>query len=354
MKTCAITATILFWSATALFWPATALSQPAITVETDRVTSEYVAASTSVSGVVVSREDAAIASELNGKLTWITEVGDRVFVGEPLAVVDDRLMILEKRNREAEVLRLQANLDWFSRQTKRLNELAVKNNTAHSELDEVQSRYAMLQQELAQAEVNLERAIYYLERTIIRAPFAGIVVSRDASVGEYTVTGRPLLRLVNTATAEISVTAPLRLARFVKPGDTVTVGNRDSEGSAIVRSLIPVGDSRSHMMELRLSPLVNEWFIGEAVTVTLPASSRSLLTTIARDAVVLRNHSNYVYVVEDDSTARRVTVELGSGLGERIAVTGNLSAGDEVVIRGAERLRDGQQVERIDRRVSMR
>ena len=347
MKTCAITATILFWSATAL-------SQPAITVETDRVTSEYVAASTSVSGVVVSREDATISSELSGTLTWIAEVGDGVYAGDPLAVVDARLMILEKRSREAEVLRLQANLDWFSRQTKRLNELAVKNNTARSELDEVQSRYAMLEQELAQAEVNLERAVYDLERTTIRAPFNGIVVSRDASVGEYTVTGRPLLRLVNTAAAEISITAPLRLARFVKPGDTVTVGNQDSEGSATVRSLIPVGDSRSHMMELRVSPLVNEWFVGEAVTVTLPASSQSLLTTIARDALVLRNNSNYVFVIEDDSTAHRVTVELGSGLGERIAVTGKLSAGDEVVIRGAERLKDGQQVERLEHRISMR
>jgi hypothetical protein len=47
-------------------------------------------------------------------------------------------------------------------------------------------------------------------------------------------------------------------------------------------------------------------------------------------------------------------VELGSGLGERIAVTGKLSAGDEVVIRGAERLKDGQQVERLEQRVSMR
>jgi multidrug efflux pump subunit AcrA (membrane-fusion protein) len=108
------------------------------------------------------------------------------------------------------------------------------------------------------------------------------------------------------------------------------------------------------MMELRVSPLVNEWFIGEAVTVALPASSQSLLTTIDRDALVLRNNSNYVYVIEDDSTAHRVAVELGSGLGERIAVTGNLSAGDEVVIRGAERLKDGQQVERLEQRISMR
>jgi RND family efflux transporter MFP subunit len=345
---------ITAFSAIALFWSAATLAQPTITVETDKVESEYIAATTSVSGVVVSREDAAIASELNGKLIWIADVGERLSAGEPLAVLDAHLMQLEKRNQEAEVLRLQANLEWFSRQSRRLNKLANQNNTARSELDEVESRQLMLEQELAQAQVNLERAIYNLERTTIRAPFDGIVVSREASVGEFAVTGRPLLRLVNTETAEISVTAPLRLARFIKPGDSVTVSNQDSQGMATVRNLIPVGDSRSHMMELRISLLEEDLFIGEAVTVALPASRQSQLTTIARDAVVLRDHSNYVYVIEEDNIARRVTVELGSGLGERIAVLGDLQVGDEVVIRGAERLKDGQLVERRGQRISMR
>ena len=86
----------------------------------------------------------------------------------------------------------------------------------------------------------------------------------------------------------------------------------------------------------------------------LPTSASQLLTTVSRDALVLRDQSNYIFVVGKDDMAKRVNVDLGSGLGDRIAVYGELKAGDEVIIRGAERLRDGQQVERRGSRVSMR
>jgi RND family efflux transporter MFP subunit len=325
-----------------------------VTVETGAVRSEYAAAEISASGVVVSREDAAIAAELDGRLTWIIEVGEQVKAGDTLAVLDTHLLELEQRDRRAEVTRLQANLDWLARQTQRLSELATSNNTAHSELDEVKSQGVMLQQELAQAQVNLERTSYNYSRAQVTAPFDGVVVSREVSAGEYTVTGRPLLRLVNTSAAEVSVTAPLRMARFISAGDRVRVQNNDIQGTAIVRSLIAVGDSRSHMMELRVLPEEGDWFIGEAVSVTLPASKRELLTTVARDAVILRDHSNYVFIIGPNDTAQRVIVDLGSGLGDRIAVSGQLDAGDVVIVRGAERLQDGQQVEPLDNRISMR
>lgn len=320
--------------------------EPAI-VETDTVTGEISAARMPVSGVIISRDDAAIATELTGRLTWIADVGDRLAQGEVLARLDTHLIELAKRDGEAEVKRLQANLAWLRRQTQRLDELATKNNTAHSELDEVRSRTVMLQQELTQAELELERTLYDLARAEIRAPFSGVVVSRQISAGEYANAGQALLRLVNTESAEISVTAPLRLARFIQAGEPVTVENEDFKGRAIVKSLVPVGDSRSHMMELRIRPEPGHWLIGEAVTVSLPASERRQQVTVDRDALVLRDRNNYVYVVGEDSVVQRVTVSLGSGLGERIAVTGQLRVGDLVVVRGAERLKDGQQVQRL-------
>ena len=119
-------------------------------------------------------------------------------------------------------------------------------------------------------------------------------------------------------------------------------------------SLIAVGDTRSHMMEVRVLPEEGNWFIGEAVTVALPTSTSQLLTSVSRDALVLRDQNNYIFIVGEDDMAKRVVVDLGSGLGDRIAVYGQLKAGDEVIIRGAERLRDGQQVERLGSRISMR
>ena len=338
----------------ALLSPAIAFAQPTVSVEIDSVRREQVAPTMSVSGVVVSRQDAAISSELAGRLEWIAEVGDQFARGDVIARLDTHLIELERREREAQITALKANLDWLKRQTSRLDELATRNNTAHAELDETRARYLVLQQELTQAEVALDRTLYDLERATLRAPFDGVVVSRDMAAGEYASIGRPLLRLVNTAAAEVSVTAPLRLARYNRPGDKVVLSNENTAAEAEIRSLVAVGDLRSHMMELRLTPRTNNWLIGEAVTVQLPASAREQATTVDRDAVVLRDRGNYVYVIGEDSTARRVDVELGSGSGKRIAVIGALMPGDQVVVRGAETLRDGQKVSPLAGSVSMR
>ena len=338
----------------ALLLPAAAFAQQTVTVETDAVTREEVSATMSVPGVVVSREDAALASELNGRLEWIAEVGDRFNEGEVIARLDSHLFELEEKERIAGITALKANLAWLERQTQRLEELATSNNTAHSELDETRAQYLVLQQELTQAEVALDRTRYDLERATLRAPFNGVVVSREMAAGEYATIGRAMLRLVNTEAAEISVTAPLRLARFSQAGDTVRLSNESGEAEAAIRSLIAVGDLRSHMMELRLTPNTSSWMIGEAVTVELPASARETTTTVARDAVVLRDRSNYVYVVNAESVAERVNVELGAGAGGRIAVSGALQPGDTVVVRGAERLRDGQKVSPLGEGITMR
>ena len=80
---------------------AATFAQSPVSVETGLVEQESIAATMSVSGVVISREDAAIASELEGRLTWIAEVGDRFSRGEAIATLDTQLIALEKRDRVA-------------------------------------------------------------------------------------------------------------------------------------------------------------------------------------------------------------------------------------------------------------
>ena len=331
-----------------------AWSQSPVTVMTDLATREEIAATMAVSGVVLSREDSLLSTELEGRITEIAEAGQRFAAGAVIARLDTHVLELERQAREAEIERLRANLAWLDRQTKRLEELATRNNTAASDLDKIRSNHGMLVQEINQAKVRLDRSLYDLERAQIRAPFAGIVVAREASLGEYVTQGSPLLRLVNTDAAEISVTAPLQVARFIQEGDEVSVGNQFKQGPGYIRSIIAVGDSRSHMMELRITPSDASWYIGEAVNVTLPASERQLATTVDRDALVLRDSSSYIFVVDKDGLAERVPVELGPGFGDRISITGQVRAGDEVIIRGAERLQTGQRINRIKDQVTIR
>ena len=300
-------------------------------------------------GTVLSKQDAQLSAEVTGRLVWVAEVGEHIAAGEPLAIIDDHLLQLQLRNDWAQIERLKADIEYNQRQIARLEALAQQNNTSQSGLDEMQSRLQMLLQEQRIAEVNRDRTVYDIGRARVRAPFSGVIVSRDADLGEYTEPGDPLLRLVDTESLEISVNAPLRSARYNRPEAQVPVYGEGQQATARIRALVPVGDSLSRMMELRLSLAPGHWSIGEAVTVELADSTRADTLSVPRDALVLRDQEVFVYTLSADNTAVKVAVTTSPGNGTEIGVAGDLEAGALVVVRGAERLRDGQAV-RINRR----
>ncbi len=298
-------------------------------------------------GRVVSLRDAEIPAELSGRLTWVAEVGQWVEQGEALAILDDHLLQLQLRNDQAEIARIEADIEYHSRQIQRLRRLAQQNNTARSELDQMESRLQMLTQELRIAEVGRDRTRYDIERSRVTAPFSGVVASRAMSIGEYTAVGAPLLRLVDTAALEISVSAPLRVAPFNHPGDPLQIEADGRTVTSAIRGAVPVGDERSRMMELRLEAAVGEWYIGQAVTVEVPEGALQQGLAVPRDALVLRDEQVFVYTVSPENRAVKVPVVTGAGRGSRIAVDADLEPGAPVVIRGAERLREGQTLKVI-------
>ncbi len=330
---------------TALLATATAVAQPPpAPVEVATVSESRSSPLIRLPGSVLSLRDARIAAEIEGRLTWVAEVGNRIRRGEPVATIDTHLLTLQLRDNEAQIARIQADIAYNQRQQERLQRLARQNNTARSELDQVESGLAMLTQELRIAEVARDRSRYELERSEVRAPFDGVVAGREVSAGEYTTTGATLVRLVDTGALEISVAAPLRVARFNLPGATARVEVEGYEFTSTIRGAVPVGDRQSRMMELRLQADSDQLFIGEAVTVSLAEADPKRMLSVPRDALVLRNRETYIYTVTDDETAVRVPVTTRAGSGDQIAVTGNISAGTTVVVRGAERLREGQKV----------
>jgi RND family efflux transporter MFP subunit len=336
--------------ASLFFALATSLSSaqaPDAVVELSTVTEQGSNSVLSLPGTVISKRDADISAELSGRLNWVAEVGDSVEKGESVAIIDDHLLKLQLRNDEAQIKRIGADIDYNMRQIERLQRLAEQNNMAKSEIDLVESQLKMLVQDRTIAQVNRDRTLYDIERANVSAPFSGIIVSREMTVGEYTSPGAALVRLVDTSELEISVNAPLRVARFNQSGTQVQIESGDQQLETAIRSVIPVGDSRSRMMEVRIE-LQSGWGqIGEAVTVELASGTRELSLSVPRDALVLRNNEVFVYTVSEDNKAVKVAVTAGAGRGKNIAITGDLFAGDPVVVRGAESLRDGQVVKVI-------
>lgn len=302
------------------------------------------APSAHVPGTVISRNDARLSSEVAGRLVWVAEIGERFAAGEPVARVDDTQLLLQQKEYEGTVASEESRRGFLERESGRLRQLAAENVAAKNQLDQVESDLQASTSNLAVARARLAQINVQLERTRLRAPFDGVVTERLQAPGEHTAIGDEVVRLVDPDNLEVVARAPLSMLGFVSNGDSlqVTGGNRMEDG--VVRTMVPFGDGRSHMFELRVHVTSQKWKVGDAVRLAVPSAEPTEVLAVPRDALVLRREGASVFRITPEGTAEQVPVVAGVGSGDMIAISGNVRAGDRVVIRGAERLRPGQPV----------
>ena len=295
-------------------------------------------------GSVVSREDAKVSSEQDGRVTQVAEVGTTVKKGDVLARLDDAMLRLQERQNQSDIERIQAQLEYAKHQEDRLAQLVKKASIAGSQHDEARSQRRVLEQDLQRARVALDQTRHRLRNSTVRAPFDGTVAERFIQTGEYLGTGAQVVRLVNTRDLEVKAQAPVSLAARLKPGMIVTLREGTNETTQTVRAVVPVGDESSRQFELRIALDEAQWPIGSALQVGLPSADPREVVAVPRDALLLRASETFVVKVATDDTTLRVPVKTGGAQGELVEVIGDVVAGDRLVVRGGERLMPGQKV----------
>lgn len=317
---------------------------PAALVEIEAVKSEMIAQQIWVPGTVVSRADSSIAAEVPGRITWMADVGEQLKAGDVIARVDDHMLQLNYEQNIANITKWEARVNLLSRKKQRFSTMASQANTSKDQLDEITSELQIAEQELQQAKIDKKLTAYRLQQSQVKAPFDAMVVARLQSPGEYISVGQTLLRIVDTNSIEASIRAPLSAVPFIQPDMSVLVKQGDSQQPYAIRTIVPVGNALSRMMEVRVSLDPKAFSIGGAVRVALPHSDYHQATTVPRDALVLRKEGAFIYQIDDQDAAMKIPVTTGIGIGDRIEVFGELNTRSPVVVRGAERLTAGQKV----------
>lgn len=295
-------------------------------------------------GDVVSHEDARVAAEVGGRVERIAEIGTEVRKGEIVAWLDQTTSALKVRELRATLDRIDAQLAYSRKQEARYEALQEAQAVSASFRDQVRSEREIRQYERAIALAALDEAKNRVDHAAIRAPFDGVVAERLIVAGEYIEVGEPVVRLVNTRRLEIRARAPIALARRLDGRSRVMVRDGDTTSEQALLSVIPVGDSPSRQLELRVALSGLSLPIGSAVDVGVPDGDTGPAVTVPRDAVILRREGAHVMRVNAKNIVERVPVKTGAAAGDRVAVIGNLRAGDRVVIRGGERIQPGQSV----------
>jgi len=297
-----------------------------------------------IAGTIISRHDSKLSSEVEGRIESLLEVGDKIEKGGLVASIDDTTIRMQLQEAQAEIIPIEAKLNFFKREVDRLDKLAKQNNAAKNRLDEVISDRDEMRGELSMKQTRLAQARDTLKRTSILAPFTGVVAERFKEEGEWAKIGDQLVRLVNTEVKEIQGRIQQQSAAFIKQGNSLEVTDGKNQTMATVKTLVPVGDAVSRLYEIRLDFQETGWMAGHAVRIKVPTAKSQNALVVPRDALVIRENTLKVFRILEDNTAEIIFVETGIGDEDLIEVIGEINEGDKIVIRGNERLLPQQQV----------
>jgi RND family efflux transporter MFP subunit len=292
----------------------------------------------------VARNDSQLASEVEGRVSWVAEVGAAVKQGDVVARIDADVAGLQLASDKANAARLAAQLNYDRDQAVRMENLLKLQAIAKSTRDQAISTRDMDAAALAQAQATVKRSQYLFAHSEIRAPFAGRVASRLINVGEYATAGKPIVRLVEIDSLEVSTQVPIDISHNLHEGEQAGVVIQNKTIAAIVRAVVPVGDIASRTVEIRLTLPQGSAYVGDAARVLIPSAQPRNVLAVPRDALVLREDNTYIFKVDNKNIATRIAVETGSEDGSMIEVKGLVVPGDRIIIRGEERLDPGQKV----------
>ena len=330
------------------------------------------------SGYVTPRRRATVAAKITGRVTGVFfDEGMYVHEGFVLATLDDsdaqRALASAKADRdatEAGIEDLQVQLKNAEIELKRARELQADGvgtqealDTALMQADSLRAKIALTHEQVIAADARIREAQQSVDNCVIRAPFDGIVVSKDAQVGEmvspisagggFTRTGIATIVDMNSNEIEVDVNEAY-IARVVpaQPVTAVLDAYPDWQIPCKVRTVIPTADREKATVKVRISFLkldprilpdmgVKVTFFGE------PSKDKKTgpepVATIPQDAVHDDNGRKIVYLLKDDHASREA-VSLGATRGGDVDVMAGLSSGDTVIVKGPANLHDGQAV----------
>ncbi len=300
-------------------------------------------------GNVISRFNAPISAEQGGQLLWVEDIGTQVEKGQVIANIDNRHLKLQLARQQAQVKQYQADVSYLTKQKKRLSALKLANNTSLSELERVIKDLIVAKNQVIELEMQVQQTALEIDKTAIKAPFSGSISQRFVSVGQLITQGSPIVQLVDTRHLDIQVAAPLTIAQFLHADAEVMVKWQDKLIELPVRTWSQAGDQASRTFDVRLAADNVELIAGSAVTVSLPKQYSKEATLVPRDALVLRENETFILTVDKENQAKKVNVLVGQGKGRWVSVSGDVWAGEQVIVRGGERLQHGQKVRQDQR-----
>jgi RND family efflux transporter MFP subunit len=301
-------------------------------------------------GQVDAKLAAEIAAAVEGHVVAVTvREGDRVSKNHVLLRLDGATLAASVEAAKARETGLAAELGAAERQLGRARTLKYP-AVSEPELDRFELHVDKLRADLDTQRAETRRLQVELGHHIVRAPFAGAIKTRLVDPGAWINRGQALLSLVALDDLQVLVDVSVDLGRQLVLGNQATLLGKDPLPARIV-GIVPALDADTRTMRVRLEPESRPaWLLaGMPLHVEFPVTvADGTAVLVSRDALVRSPAQVRIIKIVDGAAVPVVVEVIASAKGDALVRGEDLNPGDQVVVRGNERLRPGQPLNVAD------
>lgn len=310
-------------------------AMPPMPVDVDTARRQSIVDAVRATGRIEAVQAIELRPDESGRVTnLLFREGQSVAAGTPLLKIDDAML-------KAQSERAKADRDLATQQLDRVRRLRAQNAASPADLERAEAAARSAEAGLALLELQIER-------TTVRAPFAGAVGQRFVSVGDYVTPATRLLTLQTVNPQRAVIEVPERYAIMLRPGQTVEFSVAAQQGRthrARVDFIDPVvqNENRTIVVKAIAPNPGGQLKPGMFIEARLATATRANAIVVPEDAVQPMRSANVVWAVVDGKASRRV-VTLGVRSAGVVEVVSGVQAGETVVVGGLERMGEGLPV----------
>ncbi len=298
-------------------------------------------------GTVYYPQVSDVAAEVMGRVVTVRfEEGRRVKGGSVLVVLDSELLDATIAATEASYGQLLVELEKAKKDFKRIESLYKEESVSESVYDDNLFRVRELEQRVKSFEAELKRLKIEKDKKTVKAPFSGIVLEKSVDRGEWVSAGGKVAVIAKNGEVDVIVDLPERILGYLKKGDKVSINSGGTELKGTIRAFISKGDvaTRTFPVKIRAKNPTGSLREGMEARALLPSSGKIKGLLVNRDAVIKQMGMDVVFVVVEGK-AKMVPVGILGFHEDKVGIAGpGLEAGMKAVVKGNERLMDGQPV----------
>lgn len=297
-------------------------------------------------GTVYYARKSDVAAEVEGVVERVFfEEGYKVKNGDPLVILGSDILDTVISATRADYELVLVELEQAKKELQRREPLYREGSVSESAYDEYFFKTKILENRSLSLKASLDRLLLEKKKKQILAPFDGLVMRKNADKGEWVNDGGTVAIIADDSVVDIVVNVPAGLLKYLNPGKKLVVKTDSENFTGEFLSFVPKGDVATRTFDVKIRLQNTAGLIeGMEARALLPSEAKRTGLKVPRDALIDKFGQNVIWLAKG-SAAKMVPVQVIGYDGMNVGVAGaGLETGDMVVVKGNERLREGQPV----------